>query len=274
MLSTTVLMIMYPLVVLATHRIWNRERIGWIVRTTCARVPGLNCEHCNIFWIGLLWAVFLLHGYNETTALVANPVMLSLSVYAPVRAATWFYDVDSRVSAWSMRRQSPGRMTEEPQKKPCKTCGDKSNIGDQIRAHHDKAQSFKHRVVFVIGGEKPPLRFRLALDALNRSKNWYIEVWGTDTTYLKSLDVTTFSYPSGMPDNEFKQGLVKQLIRLGNGLVISTLSAGEVEEAISGLRGFAAVEFDLIHRDESWSDKGFVEHLTHHWNRLLVNKTA
>lgn len=267
MLSFSTLLLMYPLVVLSTHRIWNRERIGWIARTTFARVPGLNCEHCNIFWIGLLWAVFLLNWYNETTALVANPVMMSLSVYVLVRAATWFYDVDSRVSGWIMRRQSPSESTAEKSSQVgCKSCQDKSKVGDTIRAHHELAQSFKHRVVFVLGGKSPPLTFLSVLGALKQSKDWYVEVWGTDTTYLKSINVTAFSYPSDMEGDEFKQHMVKHLIRIGNGLVVPVeIEPDIISSAISGLRGFASVSFDEITSPED---------LVVLWEQLLVKKAA
>jgi hypothetical protein len=226
--------LVYLLVVLSCHRLWNREAIFHYPRLWTSRVPGLNCEACNIFWIAMVWAV--LQPWVHDT-IVLREVYLALAAYAPIRAAMFLYDLDFRLFHYFIK---PRQQSEEPQPdktpipgKKCKTCGSKEDfLRDQ-----KEAQLFKRRLIVLSGAmdwTKEDLLMN-QLQALAQTGEWYIKLLVSAKTNMLLLQmalnraglntnvvVRTVLDPSDAPDTEKFVGYLRQhLLITGNGLVLT-----------------------------------------------------
>jgi len=243
MLSFPVLLLLYPLVVLSSHRLWNRERIFALGRRLTRWVPGLNCEACNIFWIALAWACALplisLHP-------IVVMVYLATAVYSPIRFAMLAYPF---LDAKGAPPATPG--------KKCKTCG-------QGPSPHEKAAKFpKHLALFVERpywdpSDKEITGLMTVLANLLKTKEWYIKMliplgvdMGSLAAYYTDIQKTTgINITEALdtviiqPESRAQQigQLQKHLMLMGNGLLLSLSDVStemkDILDKAGSLRGF------------------------------------
>jgi hypothetical protein len=272
MLSHTALLLLYPLAVLSSHRLWNRERIFAAGRRLVSKVPGLNCEECNIFWIALVWALIL---PLITAHPVAMAIYLATAIYAPVRFA---------MAAYPLLDKAP---LPAPEKK-CKTCG-------QGLPPHEKANKRPKRLaVFVpqqTWDQNDPIIAGLMTKTahLLKSGEWYLKFLvpaGTDMGSIAAyymdiqkatevvisdvLDTVTLAPTDGIGQVQ------KHLMLMGNGLLLTldTLSTEQKNtmEKAGSIRGFRTLCVSANALSEQPYDQ-FIAWLDEQRNEAVTRKT-
>lgn len=277
MLSFHVLLLLYPLVVLSSHRLWNRERIFALGRRLTRRVPGLNCEACNIFWIALAWACALpLISLHPVVAML----YLATAVYAPVRFAMLAYPIMDGRDAPSA---TPG--------KKCKTCG-------QGTSPHEKAAKFPKRLALFVEHpywdhkNKEIASLITILTSLLKTKEWYVKVlvplgvdMGSIAAYYTDMQKTTGINITEALDTVILQPetgqqqigqLQKHLMLMGNGVLLSLSSiSGEKKDVLDkagSLRGFRTIYMDPLIASDLQVDS-FLTWLNQQRDEAVTRKT-
>jgi hypothetical protein len=274
MLSVAAILLLYPLVVLSSHRLWNRERIFAKPRQWVRGVPGLNCEECNPFWIAFVWAVALPYIQSNPTL---SAFYLAAAVYAPLRFAALAY---------------PLLDNKPTQPKKCKTCG-------QGPAPHTKAaQRPKHLALFVNlptwkQDDATIAGLMIKVANLLKTGEWYVKVIvpnGTDmgsvaayyidiqkTTGLdpkEAMDTVVIPIGEGIPQQIGH--LQKHLMLMGNGLLLAFDNLVDPQKetldkagALRGFRTLYAKPFDCA---ETPYDQ-FISWLTQQHAEAVTRKT-
>jgi hypothetical protein len=270
MISTLALLVLYPLVVLSSHRLWNRERIFASGRHLVSRIPGLNCEECNIFWIALVWALVLPLVQLRPEAMA---IYLATSVYAPVRFAMLGYRLLDPVP---------------PPAKKCPSCG------QQTPPHEKAAKLPKHLALFV---DRPIWRHDDAVTAglmvkisgLIKTGQWYIKVLvpaGTDMPsiaayYLdiqKALGIPVHNFIDTviLPAEEPVGQIQKHLMLMGNGLLLAMEEVADEQKTIlekaGSLRGFRTIYIKSTDCAETPYDQ-FIAWVGTQWSEAVTRKT-
>jgi hypothetical protein len=270
MLSPLALLLLYPLVVLSSHRLWNRERIFASGRHLVSRVPGLNCEECNIFWIALVWALALPLVQIRPEAVA---FYLAASVYAPIRFAMLGYRFLDPPPAPAKKCPSCGQQTP-PQEKAAKRPKHLALfVGRQTWAHDDA----------VIAG------LMVKIGGLIKTGQWYIKVLvpaGTDMPsiaayYLdiqKALNIPvhdfidTVTLPEEVPVGQ----LQKHLMLMGNGILLAIDEVGEGQrdslEKAGTIRGFRTIYIKPLDCAETPYDQ-FIAWVDTQWSEAVTRKT-
>jgi hypothetical protein len=248
MLPQIVALALYPLVVLAIHRIYNRERVFDELRSKLRLVPIINCEACNLFWIALGAACALPVATNPWVA----PLWLALAAYGPVRAAMWCYDLDVRIL-----NLIGGKVAPKPADPGgCKTCASKKKLKEQGQ----NAMKLPRRAAFILDHIASPEGVLPVLEqvhTLANSPHWFVKVltpsnpgtlpilkvirgWG-----LPEDKLAISPLPSEGSDN-LEKAAFEHILIIGNGIIVASGAFqadgwGKVLTRLGSLRGFKLV---------------------------------